>query len=861
MSEHPGKRSGTGSERRRRGRGGAATAAGANDPAGADERQELLRLTSVAAHQLKAPLSSVLTAVQTLAGGFVGPVSDRQRHLLELAAEKCTRGLTLVSDVVRLRKLDRLTADALHPHDIGAAFAAAMARVRAAAAAKDLILREHMAAAISDGVWVRSEPGLIEEIMAVLLENAVKYTPPGGEVIARVSLAPGEAGEQVVFECSDSGIGIPPEALDHVFEEFFRAANAVATSAEGTGLGLAFAARAVRALGGGIEVEPGEQGGTRAVVTLPRCAAPTPEGPRPEDASHPERGAAPGTVASPRPPSQRVVVVGGVAAGAKAAATVIRWDPDAEVTVIERGRLLSYAGCGLPYYIAGTVRDQRTLLSTPLGVVRDSTFFHQVKRIRALEQTEALEIDRATRVVHARSLVTGERLALPYDRLVLATGSTPRVPAIPGTGLEGVFTLHGVDDAEGIRAGLRSLAGRELVIVGAGLIGCEITESVALRGCRVTLIEQGDSILRIVDPELAVHVQRHMEARGVRILLGCRATEIEGEGRVRAVRLADGRTLPCDMVILAAGIAPCVDLAARAGIELGPTGAIAVDGALRTSDPAIFAAGDCAQSTLLVTGEPAWVPMGSTAIKHGRVAGINVAGGSETFPGVVGTMILKAFDLTIARTGLSEREARERGIEPVCALVPGVDRAHYLPTSRRLLLKLVADRATGRLLGAQGIGEGEVAKRIDVIATALSAGLDIARIAYLDLAYAPPYSLAMDIVLAAVHVLRAKLTGRFTGITARELHESMISTMPPFILDVRLPAEFDDTRLPGSVHIPLGALRGRMHQVPAGREIVVTCALGVRSYEAALALHEHGYDTVRVLEGGLSLWPYEVERV
>lgn len=864
MSDESGKgRTGRGSARRQR---KGATNARADKAPGvaADARQELLRQTSVAAHQLKAPLSSVLTVVQTVAGGFAGPITDRQRRLLERAAEGCNLGLNMISDLVRLRRLDRLDAEALVPQEVVSALAAGLDRIRPTASAKELALRERIEPALAGGAWVRGEPGLIEEIFAVILDNAVKYTPPGGEVDVRLyaESCPGPAGECVTFECTDSGIGIAPESADHMFEEFYRAPNAIATSASGTGLGLAFAARAVRALGGTITVGPGERGGARASVSLPRCPAPIGPGERAEAEPVATRGGSPQDAGrAARPPSRRVVVVGGVAAGAKAAATVIRWDPDAEVTVIERGRLLSYAGCGLPYYLAGTVRDQRTLMSTALGVVRDSTFFHQVKRIRTFEQTEVIDIDRAAKMVRARKLISGETLTLPYDTLVLATGSVPRVPDIPGTALSGVFTLHGVDDAEGIRSSLKALAGREVVIIGGGLIGSEITESIALRGCRITLVEEGESILKIIDADLAPFVQRHMESRGVRVLLRSRAEALEGEGHVRAVRLEDGRTLPCDLVILATGIAPCVDLAARAGLVLGASGAIAVDETLRTSDPAIFAAGDCAECVLLPTGERTWVPMGSTAIKHGRVAGINTAGGHEVFPGIVGTMILKVFDLTVARTGLSEREARERGLDPVSVLVPGVDRAHYLPTSRRLLLKLVAERGTGRLLGAQGVGEGEVAKRIDTIAAALASGLTLDRTAYLDLAYAPPYSLAMDTVLAAVQVLRNKLSGRFAGIGARELKERMEAARPPFILDVRLPAEFDDTRLPGSVHIPLGSLRGRLHQLPRDGQIVVVCALGIRSYEASLVLRAEGFEDVLVLEGGLSSWPYEIERL
>jgi rhodanese-related sulfurtransferase len=262
-----------------------------------------------------------------------------------------------------------------------------------------------------------------------------------------------------------------------------------------------------------------------------------------------------------------------------------------------------------------------------------------------------------------------------------------------------------------------------------------------------------------------------------------------------------------------------------------------------------------------ITGKPAWIPLGSTATKHGRIAANVVCGRSDASGGVFGSMVLKVFDWTVGTTGLSAADARAAGFDPVTALIPGPDRAHYLPTARPILLKLVADRATRRVLGLQAIGPGEVAKRIDIAATAITAGLDLHGLSQLDLCYAPPYSLALDNVITASHVLQNKLDGLFDGISAHELRDALAGDDPPILLDVRLPAEHGTTRLAGSMHIPLGALRGRLHELPTDRAIVTIGKIGLRSYEAALVLRRHGFTRVRVLDGGLDAWPFPLEQL
>jgi len=551
-----------------------------------------------------------------------------------------------------------------------------------------------------------------------------------------------------------------------------------------------------------------------------------------------------------------VVIIGGVAAGPKAASKIIRLMPEADVTLVEKDRFLSYAGCGLPYYISGVIKEQRELMCTPLGVVRDPVFFQEVKNFRVLNRTEAVEIDRPGKRVRIHNLDDGQQRWLNYDKLLLATGASPFVPPIPGRELNNIFTLHGVQDAEGIRNALADTKARDVVIVGGGLIGVELTEALTQKGCRVTIVEMLPQTLRILDWEMAKLVERHMESHGVKVLTGTTVRSFSGNGKVETV-VTDKGSLPADMVILAIGVRPNVKLAEAAGLEIGPTGAIQVDEHMRTSDADIYAAGDCAQCINLLTGKPCYVPLGSTANKQGRVAAVNICGGDDTFPGVLGSTVCKIFDYCVARTGLTETEARDAGYDVTTALAPAPDKAHYMPTARELMLKLVVDSKTRRLLGAQAIGPGAGDKRIDVAAMAITAAMTVDRLANADLCYAPPYSSAMDNIITAANVARNKLDGYMTGVSPMQVHQMLQENGDFILLDVRSPAEYEQLRLPRSTLIPLGELRHRLHELPRDKEIITFCKISLRGYEAALILKAAGFKNVRVMDGGIEMWPYE----
>jgi len=555
--------------------------------------------------------------------------------------------------------------------------------------------------------------------------------------------------------------------------------------------------------------------------------------------------------------SMRVVIIGGVAAGPKVASKVIRLMPTAEVTVVEKGELLSYAGCGLPYYISGVVKEQKELMSTPVGVVRDPVFFQKVKNVHVLNYTEALRIDRDAKRVRVRNVQDDNERWLDYDKLVLATGAEPVVPPIPQIDLDNIFTLHGVHDAEGIRAVLSEEKAHDVVVVGGGLIGVEATEALARHGCRVTIVEMLPQVLRILDWEMAKLVERHLETQGVRVCTGRKVESFRGDGAVSGVVTDDGEVHPADMVILAIGVRPNVKLAQECGLDIGPTRAIKVDEHMRTSDPDIYAAGDCAESLDLVTGKPCYVPLGSTANKQGRVAAVNLCGGTDTFPGVLGSTVCKVFDYCVARTGLTEAAARQNGYDVVTALAPAPDKAHFMPDAKPLFLKLVVDAATRRLLGAQATGPGEGAKRIDVAAMAITAGMTVDQLANADLCYAPPYSPAMDNIITAANVARNKLDGHMQGISPMAVKEKLDKGADLLLLDVRSRTEYEEVHLAGSTLIPLGELRSRLGELPRDKEIIVFCKISLRGYEAALILRAAGFNNVRVMDGGIAMWPYE----
>lgn len=474
-----------------------------------------------------------------------------------------------------------------------------------------------------------------------------------------------------------------------------------------------------------------------------------------------------------------------------------------------------------------------------------------------LTRHRATAIDPAAHTVAVRNLETGESFTQPYAKLGLATGARPFIPPIRGLRAEGVFTLRSVTDAFAIDDYVRAHDVQRVVVAGAGFIGVEVVENFRRRGMAVTLVELAPQVLPPVDPVVAEAAAREIESHGVELLLTSRVEAVEADHRGRITRVVTDRgPIDTQMLILGVGVRPNAELAAEAGLRIGETGAIWVDEAMRTSDPDIYAAGDCAEQTHLVSGRPTWIPLGSTANKQGRVAAVNMTGGHDTFPGVAGTALVQVFDLNIGRTGLQERDFARLGLAVETAIVPQGDRPGYMPGAAEIVLVLHAEQGTRRLLGAQAYGPGEVSKRIDVLAVALSAGMTVDQLAHLDLGYAPPYAPALDVVITAANVLRNKLDQATPGITPTALRECADGKC---LVDCREPDEFAAGHLPGARLLPLRSIAERCGELDPEAEVVVYCKGGLRSAEAVRRLRHNGVKQAVYLDGGMTTWGGAVE--
>ncbi len=560
----------------------------------------------------------------------------------------------------------------------------------------------------------------------------------------------------------------------------------------------------------------------------------------------------------------RIVVVGGVAAGPKAAARARRCDPQAEITILEKGEFVSYAGCGLPYLIEGKIPEVKDLLATPVGVLRDAQFFRAVKDIKLLTGKEATSIDRAQKLVKVRDVATSREESYPYDRLVLATGAVPVRPPLPGIDLKNVFVIRHPGDGMAVLAGLKEGKPQRAVLIGAGAIGLELAEALVARGLEVTVIEAMPQVFPgLLDFEMGAVLQRHLESKGVKVRTGERVASFSGnqEGRLARVHTDKGE-YPADLAVLAIGVRPNVELARQAGLEIGQTGAIKVDQYLRTSDQNIYAGGDCAEAYHRVLGRPVFVSSGQLANIQGRIIGTNITGGKVAYRGTVGTGVAKVFDYTVGCTGLTETVAKNEGLEVVTALAPGLDHAHYYPGAAFVGLKMVAERSSGRLLGVQVVGPGDAAKRLDVAATAITYGATVSDLSQLNLGYAPPYSVAVDLLVQAAQVMDNKLTGVAQGVSPLALKELAAQGEDFVLLDVRTPAEVQEVRLkhPQVSVVPLGKLREKAKELPPDRLYIPFCKFSMRGYEAQKILQGQGFTRVQFLDGGVVHWPFELEQ-
>ncbi len=541
----------------------------------------------------------------------------------------------------------------------------------------------------------------------------------------------------------------------------------------------------------------------------------------------------------------KLVVIGGVAGGASAAARARRLSEDAEIVMFERGEFISFANCGLPYHVGGVIPERSDLLlMTPEG-------FKKRTNIQVRIRQEVTAIDRDRKIVSVRNLDTGESCEERYDALILATGSSPVRPPLPGADDPDVMQLWTIPDMDRIVSRVNSGA-RRAVVIGAGFIGLEVAENLRERGLEVDLVEMMPQVLPTLDAEMAAPLAAELAAHGVRLHLGARVTGIhrpsgfETVERELHVNLDGGAELKADLVVLSVGVRPNSELAAAAGLELSERKGVVVDERMRTNDPAIYAVGDVVAVRNLVTGKPAQIPLAGPANRQGRIAAENIFGRKTTYKGSLGTAVVKVFDLTAASAGLTERQLRAEGAKYEKIYLHPMSHAGYYPGAQMMHLKLLFS-PDGKVLGAQAVGREGVDKRVDVIATAMRGGLSVHDLEELELAYAPPYGSAKDPVNFAGMVAANVLRG--------DSRVSHCDALPKdaFLLDVREPDEHAAGHLPGSMLIPLGMLRDRLKELPRDRHIVAYCRVGLRGYLAERILKQAGLDCSN-LSGGMTTW-------
>ncbi len=537
----------------------------------------------------------------------------------------------------------------------------------------------------------------------------------------------------------------------------------------------------------------------------------------------------------------KLLIVGGVAGGASAAARARRLSEDAHIVVFERGPDVSFANCGLPYYVGGEIAERNKLLVTTPEQLR--TRFKLDVRIRS--SVEA--IDRTAKKVRVRDLASGREYEESYDKLILATGAAPFRPSIPGSDLPGVFTLRNLQDTDHIKERV-DRGVKQAVLLGGGFISLELAENFVRRGISTTVVEKNKQILAPFDKEMTTPIVQELADKGVKLLLGQSAEAIEAAAEGLTVCLNSGQRLPAQLVLFGIGVRPENKLAVDTGLEVGPRGGIRVDEYLQTSDSNIFAVGDAIEVKDVVSGDPTQVPLAGPANRQGRIAADNVFGRSMKYRGTQGTAILGFFDRTAAITGASEKALRRANRPFLKVYVHPTHHAGYYPGAEAMTLKLLFDPETGKVLGAQAVGGAGVDKRIDVLAVAIQAGMTVFDLEEMELAYAPQYGSAKDPINMAGFVAGGLLRGDHPQVDV----ETVLSAPPgqrPYMVDVRTPQEFGAGHIPDSVNIPLDDLRSRLGKLPHDQEIAVYCQVGQRGYLATRILRQAGFSATNVSGG------------
>lgn len=542
---------------------------------------------------------------------------------------------------------------------------------------------------------------------------------------------------------------------------------------------------------------------------------------------------------------QKVLIIGGVAGGASTAPRLRRLDEQAEIIMFERGEYVSFANCGLPYYIGGEIKDKEAL------TVQTPQDFEEKFNIDVRTLSEVTSIDTKGKNVTVKNLKNGEIYKESYDKLVLSMGAEPVRPPIPGIESDRVFTLRNIPDTYKIKDYIKNKKPRSVVIMGGGFIGVEMAENLHHAGLCVTLVEMADQVIAPIDPDMAADVHRHIESKGVRLELGNGVKEIQDDGCSLHIQLNEG-SVDADILIMAIGVRPETGIAKAAGIKLNDRGAIIVDEHMSTSVKDVYAVGDAVEITDSVTGQKGYVPLAGPANKQGRIVADNICGFESTYPGTQGSSVLKVFDMTVASTGVNEKTAKRLGLSYDKAFTYSGSHAGYYPGAVNMAIKTLFDPKNGRILGAQIVGFDGVDKRCDVLATAIRAKMTAVDLTKLELCYAPPFSSAKDPVNMVGFVIENIITGKI-----RQIHWHDIENLPRdgsvTLVDVRTPIEFENGHIEGFINIPLAKLRNSLSELDKNKTIYVSCQIGLKAYIAARILMQNGFDTY-LISGGYRLY-------
>ena len=533
-----------------------------------------------------------------------------------------------------------------------------------------------------------------------------------------------------------------------------------------------------------------------------------------------------------------ILVIGGVAAGTKTAAKLKRENRDYNVTIITMGKDISYAGCGLPYYVGGVIENKDSL------IVNTPENFEKLTQVKVITNTEALKINRDSKIVSTKNVVTNEEKEFKYDKLVIATGADPIKPNLDGINLKGVYYVRTPEDAIKLRDIIENDEIKRAVVVGGGFIGLEIAENLLENNIKTTVIDASESIPPGFDKEISLYLQEKLIDNGIMVLTNEKVVSIIGDEKVSKIK-TDKRVIKADLVIMSVGIKPNTKIAEECGLNLEDNKTISVDYNMQTSDENIFAVGDCASVKNIITNKVTWSPMGSSANKEGRCVARTIAGKESKFKGVLGTSIVKLLDINAARTGLTEEEAISLGYNTESVIVPLDDKAHYYPGAGLLFIKLIADIDSEKILGAQVFGKGSVDKQIDTVATAIYFGGKLSDLQDLDLAYAPPFSTAISPLGHAANVLLNKITEGVKIVRFEDFIENKESYK---IVDVN-----KVTTLENALYLDLSSIDGKIENLNYDDKILLVCARGKRAYLTYNRMKYYGYKDVNILEGGLSL--------